>query len=32
MWPVYEDVLRSEFEAKLTRSEAQALSKALAKV
>jgi DNA-binding MarR family transcriptional regulator len=32
MWPVYESVLRSEFEAKLTRQEAQALSKALAKV
>lgn len=32
MWPVYEDVLRSEFEAKLSRSEAQALSKALAKI
>jgi DNA-binding MarR family transcriptional regulator len=32
MWPVYENVLRAEFEAKLTRAEAQALSKALAKV
>ena len=32
MWPVYEDVLRLEFEAKLSRSEAQALSKALAKI
>ena len=32
MWPVYEGVLRSEFEAKITRSDAQALSKALAKV
>ena len=32
MWPVYESVLRSEFEAKLTRSDAQALSRALAKV
>jgi DNA-binding MarR family transcriptional regulator len=32
MWPVYEDVLRSEFEAKLTRADAQALSRALAKI
>jgi DNA-binding MarR family transcriptional regulator len=32
MWPVYERVLREEFEAKLTRAEARALSKALAKV
>jgi DNA-binding MarR family transcriptional regulator len=32
MWPVYEKVLRSGFESKLTRAEAQALSKALAKV
>jgi DNA-binding MarR family transcriptional regulator len=32
MWPVYEQVLREQFEAKLSRSEAQALSKALTKV
>jgi DNA-binding MarR family transcriptional regulator len=32
MWPVYESVLRSEFEAKLSRAEAQALAKALAKI
>ena len=32
MWPVYEDVLRSEFEAKLTRADAQALRRALAKI
>ena len=32
MWPVYESVLRSEFEAKLTRSDAQALTRALAKL
>jgi DNA-binding MarR family transcriptional regulator len=32
MWPVYETVLRSEFEAKLSRAEAQALAKALAKI
>jgi DNA-binding MarR family transcriptional regulator len=32
MWPVYEDELRSEYEAKLSRAEAQALSKALAKL
>jgi DNA-binding MarR family transcriptional regulator len=32
MWPVYEKVLRASFESKLSRSEAQALSKALAKI
>src|SRR4051812_2348270 len=32
MWPVYEGVLRSEFEDKLSRREAQALTNALAKV
>jgi DNA-binding MarR family transcriptional regulator len=32
MWPVYERVLRAQFESKLTRAEAQALSRALAKV
>jgi DNA-binding MarR family transcriptional regulator len=32
MWPVYEKVLRAGFESKLTRAEAQGLSKALAKV
>jgi DNA-binding MarR family transcriptional regulator len=32
MWPVYEQVLREQFEAKLTRSEARALTKALAKI
>jgi DNA-binding MarR family transcriptional regulator len=32
MWPVYEKVLRSQFESKLTRAEATALSKALAKI
>jgi DNA-binding MarR family transcriptional regulator len=32
MWPVYEGVLRSEFEAKLSRQDAQALSTALAKL
>jgi DNA-binding MarR family transcriptional regulator len=32
MWPVYEQVLRSGFESKLTRGEAQSLSRALAKV
>ena len=32
MWPVYEKVLRASFESKLSRSEARALSKALAKV
>jgi len=32
MWPVYEKVLRAQFEAKLTHAEAQALRKALAKV
>ena len=32
MWPVYEGVLRSEFEAKLSPQDARALSKALAKL
>jgi DNA-binding MarR family transcriptional regulator len=32
MWPVYEKVLRSEFESRLTRAEAKALSQALAKI
>jgi DNA-binding MarR family transcriptional regulator len=32
MWPVYEKVLRASFESKLSRSEAQALSKTLAKI
>jgi DNA-binding MarR family transcriptional regulator len=32
MWPVYEGVLRAEFEAKLSRADAQALRRALAKV
>jgi DNA-binding MarR family transcriptional regulator len=32
MWPVYEAVLRSEFEAKLSPRDARALSRALAKV
>jgi DNA-binding MarR family transcriptional regulator len=32
MWPVYEDVLRAEFEAKLSRADAQAVTKALAKL
>ena len=32
MWPVYERVLREQFEAKLTAQEARALAKALAKV
>jgi DNA-binding MarR family transcriptional regulator len=32
MWPVYEKVLRAQFEAKLSRQEACALSKALAKI
>jgi DNA-binding MarR family transcriptional regulator len=32
MWPIYEQVLRDDFEAKLTSAEAQALSAALAKV
>src|SRR4051812_44296006 len=32
MWPVYEKVLRSQFESKLTQAEAKALSKALAKI
>src|SRR3954469_4218308 len=32
MWPVYEQVLREQFESKLTRQEARALTKALAKV
>jgi DNA-binding MarR family transcriptional regulator len=32
MWPVYEGVLRSEFEAKLTPHDARALSKALSKL
>jgi DNA-binding MarR family transcriptional regulator len=32
MWPVYEKVLRAQFESKLTRAEAKSLSKALAKI
>lgn len=32
MWPVYEKVLRAEFESKLTPAEAKTLSKALAKI
>jgi DNA-binding MarR family transcriptional regulator len=32
MWPVYEKVLRDQFESKLTSQEARALGKALAKV
>src|SRR4051794_5080942 len=32
MWPVYEKVLRSSFESKLSRGDARALSKALAKI
>jgi DNA-binding MarR family transcriptional regulator len=32
MWPVYEKVLRAQFESKLTQTEAKALSKALAKI
>jgi len=32
MWPVYEKVLLGSFESKLSRSEAQALSKALGKI
>jgi DNA-binding MarR family transcriptional regulator len=32
MWPVYERVLREQFEASLSRQEAAALGKALAKV
>lgn len=32
MWPVYEGVLRSGFEAKLSRQDAQALSRALTKI
>ena len=32
MWPVYEKVLRAQFESKLSRQEARALSKALAKI
>jgi DNA-binding MarR family transcriptional regulator len=32
MWPVYEQVLRDQFEAKLTRPEARALTKALSKI
>src|SRR3954467_13962642 len=32
MWPVYETVLRDQFESKLTNQEARALSRALAKV
>src|SRR3954463_2049874 len=32
MWPVYEQVLREQFEAKLTHQDARALTKALAKV
>ena len=32
MWPVYEGVLRSEFEAKLSAQDAQALKRAFAKL
>src|SRR3954467_4730123 len=32
MWPGYEQVLREQFEAKLTQQDARALTKALAKV
>ena len=32
MWPVYERVLRDEFEAKLSRKDAESLVRALAKV
>lgn len=32
MWPVYEGVLRTEFEAKLSRRDAEAIVRALAKV
>ena len=32
MWPVYEKVLRASFETKLSRADAQALAKALAKI
>lgn len=32
MWPIYEKVLRADFESKLTAAEARTLSRALAKI